>query len=69
MKIGAACWAKSSYSSPEGGNCLEWDSTSGIATGAVAVRDSKNPGGPVLSLSSRSFAAFIAGVKAGTFTI
>lgn len=32
--------------------------------GVVPVRDSKNPGGPVLHAS---FAAFVAGVKAGEF--
>ncbi|MER5745420.1 DUF397 domain-containing protein [Streptomyces sp. NPDC002225] len=35
--------------------------------GAVPVRDSKNPGGPVLSVPASSFASFVAGVKAGEF--
>ncbi|MFD5187006.1 DUF397 domain-containing protein [Streptomyces sp. NPDC058357] len=33
----------------------------------VPVRDSKNPGGPVLRASAASFASFVAGVKAGEF--
>ncbi|HEV7648269.1 MAG TPA: DUF397 domain-containing protein [Actinophytocola sp.] len=36
-------WRKSSYSSGQGGNCVE-------LAYAGAVRDSKNPGGPVLSV-------------------
>ncbi|MEE1839154.1 DUF397 domain-containing protein, partial [Streptomyces sp. JV190] len=35
--------------------------------GVVPVRDSKNPGGPVLRASAASFASFVAGVKAGEF--
>ncbi|MFF8330466.1 DUF397 domain-containing protein, partial [Streptomyces cacaoi] len=48
MKIGPTRWVKSSYSSPEGGNCLEWSPASAAANGPVPVRDSKNPEGPVL---------------------
>ncbi|MFG7946506.1 DUF397 domain-containing protein, partial [Streptomyces cacaoi] len=41
MKIGPTRWVKSSYSSPEGGNCLEWSPASAAANGPVPVRDSK----------------------------
>ncbi|MES9539323.1 DUF397 domain-containing protein [Actinomadura sp. NPDC000600] len=40
-------WRKSSYSASNGGNCVELAG----AAGAVAVRDSKDPDGPVLLLS------------------
>ncbi|MCB5907645.1 DUF397 domain-containing protein [Streptomyces pinistramenti] len=62
-------WIKSSYSSADNGNCLEWAPTSISATGAVPirVRDSKTPDGPTLSFPAASFAGFIAGVKAGEF--
>ncbi|MFF1579900.1 DUF397 domain-containing protein [Streptomyces sp. NPDC058283] len=33
----------------------------------VPVRDSKNPGGPMLNTSAASFTAFVTGVKAGHF--
>ncbi|MFB7558341.1 DUF397 domain-containing protein [Streptomyces brevispora] len=42
---GGAAWRKSSYSGTNGGECVE------VATGCAAsvpVRDSKNPGGPVV---------------------
>ncbi|CAL9412996.1 DUF397 domain-containing protein [Streptomyces sp. enrichment culture] len=69
MMIGPAQWAKSSYSSPEGGNCLEWAPGVARVAGVVPVRDSKAPEGPVLSFSSGSFARFVAGVKAGEFAV
>ncbi|MFF2960446.1 DUF397 domain-containing protein [Streptomyces sp. NPDC057963] len=59
-------WFKSSYSD-NGGSCVEWAPLGALATGIVPVRDSKNPGGPVLHASPVSFAAFVAGVKAGEF--
>ncbi|MET7622155.1 DUF397 domain-containing protein [Streptomyces sp. NPDC005408] len=57
---GGAClevaydWCKSSYSSDEGGECVE------VAAhpAAVHVRDSKNPGGPMLTLTPATWAAF-----------
>ncbi|MFE7464558.1 DUF397 domain-containing protein [Streptomyces sp. NPDC057499] len=59
-------WLKSSYSG-NGGSCVEWSPAQASATGIVPVRDSKNPGGPVLHTSSAAFASFVAGVKAGEF--
>ncbi|ARF57548.1 DUF397 domain-containing protein [Streptomyces gilvosporeus] len=71
-------WFKSSYSSDEGGDCIEvaydWrkSSYSGSAGGdcievatspqAIHVRDSKNPGGPALCVSAAAWAAFVADV-------
>ncbi|MFX4292017.1 DUF397 domain-containing protein [Streptomyces bohaiensis] len=55
-------WFKSSYSG-NGGDCVE-AATNLVAThGTVPVRDSKNPGGPVLDLPATAFAAFIDAVK------
>ncbi|MFH9422793.1 DUF397 domain-containing protein [Streptomyces sp. NPDC017529] len=57
----AARWRKSSYSNANGGNCVE------IAEnfpGTVPVRDSKTPHGPILTLPTASWAAFIAALKA-----
>lgn len=53
-------WRKSSYSGTQGsGACIE------VARipDAVAVRDSKNPDGPVLVVSPAAFASFVRGVR------
>ncbi|MFI2027921.1 DUF397 domain-containing protein [Streptomyces buecherae] len=59
-------WVKSSYSGGEGGNCIEW-APGHAATGAVPVRDSKDPHGPALHFDVSAWSAFVAGVKAGDF--
>jgi hypothetical protein len=59
-------WYTSSYSN-NGGNCVEVAVNLAPSRGVVPVRDSKNPGGPVLSLPAASFAAFVAGVRADAF--
>ncbi|NJP28301.1 DUF397 domain-containing protein [Microbispora hainanensis] len=64
MDLGAALWRKSSISGDNGGQCVE------VATnlpGTVAVRDSKDPGGPKLLFTPTEWQAFIAGVKAREF--
>ena len=48
-------WFKSSYSGSEGGNCLEV----AAHTSVIHIRDSKNPSGPVLTVSPGSWAAFL----------
>jgi hypothetical protein len=58
-----AAWRKSTRSNA-GGNCVE---VADNLTGAVAVRDSKNPGGGALAFVPDAWQAFVAGVKAGTF--
>ncbi|MDX3854437.1 DUF397 domain-containing protein [Streptomyces sp. AK02-01A] len=50
-------WRKSSYSSSNGGDCVEV--ASGLS-GVVPVRDSKRPAGPVLVFASGAWAGFIA---------
>ncbi|MFD7494646.1 DUF397 domain-containing protein [Streptomyces sp. NPDC059832] len=52
---------------PNGGDCAEVAADLAAPHGIVPVRDSKNPGGPVLHTSPAPFAAFVAGVKAGEF--
>ncbi len=54
-------WAKSSHSDPNGGNCVEARQP---GAGAVQVRVSKDPSGPVLSFSSDCWHAFTATVRA-----
>ncbi|MGW0733584.1 DUF397 domain-containing protein [Streptomyces sp. NPDC002851] len=58
---GGACvevaydWYKSSYSADEGGSCVE------VAThpSAIHIRDSKDPEGPILTVSPATWAAFV----------
>ncbi|MFF0887788.1 DUF397 domain-containing protein [Streptomyces sp. NPDC003456] len=49
-------WRKSSYSSDQGGQCLEVAET---PEATVAVRDSKDPHGPVLTLHPVPFSTFV----------
>lgn len=44
-------WRKSSYSSSPDGNCVEV----AFAEAAAAIRDSKNPAGPMLTVPSASW--------------
>mgnify|MGYP001604335323 CR=1 FL=1 len=57
-------WHKSSYSSAQGSDCVEHASLPG---GGHALRDSKDPDGPVLRFNASEWRAFIAGVKDGEF--
>ena len=56
--------AKSSHSNS--GNCLEVASLPGDQVG---VRDSKDPGGPVLAFTPAAWAAFTAGVRDGELAL
>jgi Domain of unknown function (DUF397) len=51
---GALSWRKSSYSSSNGGDCVEV----GATPRTIAVRDSKNPGGVNLTITRDSWLAF-----------
>lgn len=55
-----AVWRKSSRSGGNGGQCVE---VATILPGIVAVRDSKDPNGPVLVVESMAFSAFAEVVK------
>lgn len=57
-------WRKASYSNTQGGNCVE---VAALPDGGMAVRDSKDPDGPVLTFTAGEWAAFIGGVKDGEF--
>jgi hypothetical protein len=59
----ALTWRKSSYSTSNGGNCIE------VATApcsSIAVRDSKNPGGVNLAFGRDNWLAFTRRTKART---
>jgi hypothetical protein len=54
----ALTWRKSSYSGNNGGQCVEV-----AARGAVFVRDSKNPHGPMLEVPPHIWREFIRHLK------
>ncbi|WP_415941041.1 DUF397 domain-containing protein [Streptomyces sp. 067-1] len=54
-------WRKSSYSGDQGGECLEVAET---PHATVAVRDSKTPAGPTLTLAPAVFATFVGWARA-----
>jgi hypothetical protein len=65
IDLSRALWRKSTHSN-NGGACVE------VATnlpGIVAVRDSKDSGGPKLIVSPDEWVAFAAGVRAGQFGV
>lgn len=48
-------WRKSSYSGDQGGDCVEIAES----TASVAIRDSKYPAGPILTLDPAAFNTFV----------
>jgi hypothetical protein len=64
MDLSGADWRKSSWSSGDGGTCVEVATN---LTGIIAVRDSKDPQGPALIFNPAEWVAFVRGVMAGEF--
>jgi hypothetical protein len=60
--VGTLCWRKATASSADG--CVE---VAPLQTGGVAVRDSKDPSGPVLLYTPHEWACFLDGAKKGEF--
>jgi len=58
-------WRKSSYSG-NGGECVE---VARNLRRVVAVRDSKDPHGPILTVESAEWRHFLNGVKAGRYDL
>ncbi|MFE2941317.1 DUF397 domain-containing protein [Streptomyces sp. NPDC059255] len=54
-----ALWMKSSYSSGQGGECVEF-APNLAPSGVIPVRDSKAPTGPVLTLTPVAWSDFVA---------
>ncbi|MGW9423868.1 DUF397 domain-containing protein [Streptomyces koyangensis] len=57
-------WVKSSYSSQDGGDCVEWAPSTALSTGAVPVRDSKDTSIPGITVSGVAWSAFVGSLKA-----
>ncbi|MYR97834.1 MULTISPECIES: DUF397 domain-containing protein [unclassified Streptomyces] len=53
-------WRKSSYSDPNGGDCVEM---AAAPCGSVPVRDSKNPTGPAITIGAPAWQAFVDGLR------
>jgi hypothetical protein len=64
VDVSRAEWRKSSYSSGNGGACVE---VARNLPGTVAVRDSKDPAGPALAFSPHDWQAFTDAVKSAAF--
>lgn len=60
----AAMWRKSSHSSGGEGQCVE---AAALRGQGVALRDSKDADGPMLSLAPSAWTSLLAGVKDGSF--
>ena len=65
IDLTGAVWRKSSRSGPWTDNCVEV----AFVDGAIAVRDSKNPTGPVLVFSASEWDVFVEGAKDGEFDL
>jgi hypothetical protein len=64
MDLTGVIWRKSKRSNGSGGDCVE---VADLPGGTCAVRDSKQPTGPVLSVTAAEWVAFTAGVRADEF--
>ncbi len=72
MDLTGAHWRKSSYSSGNGGACVEVAVVPGSKEGSdrvIALRDSKHPDGPALIFTPAEWEAFTAGTRDGEFDI
>ncbi len=66
MDLNNATWRKSTYSGGNGGNCVEMAE---LPDGTRAVRDSKDPSGPVLMFSPAEWRTFTAAVSDGAIDL
>ncbi|MET8318499.1 DUF397 domain-containing protein [Micromonospora sp. NPDC005189] len=61
-ELAGALWRKSTRSGDNGGACVE---VADNLPGLVAVRDSKDPGGPALTFSPAAWTCFVRVTKSG----
>lgn len=65
-QLDGAQWRKSSYSGGNGAGCVE---VARNLPDVVAVRDSKDPEGPALTVSAARWDALVEGIKHGDFDL
>lgn len=61
MDLSRIQWRKAGFSANGGDDCVE----AGVAGRVVAVRGSRDPGGPALAAAPRAWRVFIERVKCG----
>ena len=59
-------WRKSSWSGPQGGNCVE---LAKLPDGQVAIRNSRHPSGPALVFTPGEWEAYSKAVVGGEFEL
>jgi hypothetical protein len=59
--LGRLSWQRSSYSGDQGGQCVE---IAELPEAAVAIRDSKTPAGPILTIGPATFTRFLSWTSA-----
>lgn len=64
IDLSRAVWRTASYSNGNGGACVE---VADLDSGYRAVRDSKDPAGPVLTVTHGQWTAFTSGVRLDEF--
>jgi Domain of unknown function (DUF397) len=67
VDLSGAAWRTSSYSGGNGGQCVQVatvEGRQGAPGRQCAVRDAKNPDGPVLAFGSRQWQRFTTEIKA-----
>jgi hypothetical protein len=65
VNLDGAQWRKSDRGGPDADNCVEV----AFVDGAIAVRQSSNPTGPVLLFTQSEWDAFVEGAKDGEFDL
>jgi hypothetical protein len=65
VNLDGAEWRKSNRSGRHSDNCVEV----AFVDGAIAVRDSKHPDGPVLLFTQAEWDAFVGGARDGEFDV
>ncbi|QEU93015.1 DUF397 domain-containing protein [Streptomyces kanamyceticus] len=63
--LNGATWLKSSHSGNTGGECIEFAQAQRNGNATVGVRDSKNPGGPILTVTPTAFTHFVSAAISG----
>jgi hypothetical protein len=64
IELAGLSWRKSTHSGPNGGECVELADAAGAVADAVAVRDSKDPDGPVLLITRAALRSAVNSARA-----
>lgn len=65
LDLSGAEWVKSSYSSGDEGQCVEFAPSIAATAGVVPVRDSKHPAGQALVFPVEAWTSFTSAVRSG----